>query len=151
MTHYATLDNTCSCRGGPGLEEVLCQEFWMNCNLSLWLCRTDRFITGTRLDTNCTGTTMTDIKLHILICKYKFSGQLADYVAEGLPTAPLIMHLCSVPCVCCFAHSWQDKFVSLPSEDLQSSPQFEVAAEHGCESSRVTTDLIFSLLPQMQL
>lgn len=48
-----------------------------------------------------------------------------------------------VACVRCFARSWQDKFVSVQSEDSQFSPQFGVAAEHGCESRRVTADLIW--------
>lgn len=63
---------------------------------------------------------------------------------EGLSTVLLFMRLC-------FARSWQDKLVGVQSEDLQSLPQFEVAAEHGRESSRVTTDLIFSLFVQMRM
>lgn len=119
-----------------------CQELEMNCDL--WLSRADRFITGTVQDADRTGTTVTYIN-----CTYWSTNRRTRRLCfRGFIL--LFMHLCSVRRVWCFARSWQDRFVSVQSEDSQSSPQFGVAAEHSCESSRVTTDLIFSLLPQMR-
>lgn len=107
------------------------------------LCRADRFITGAGHDTNCTGTTLTGIKLHVLICKYKFSRFFFFFKYQQLypPRCSLCVVAAVLSCVSvtrqiCQAAEWR-----LSQWSLQS----EVAAEHGCESSRVTTDLIFPL------